>query len=365
MPRRPDHDANAQPDLATLAAYDAGAATYAENRRPLDPERARRLAAATSADRCLDLGCGPGLWFTHLGRPLVGADASAPMLDRARTVDSTVPLVQTLLEALPFARGAFAGVWANKCLQHVAAADLPLVLADLHRIIEVDGRLDVEVFAGSGTFRSDDDLPGRRFCLWDPDELADVLSGAGFGVDDLDVVDDGDLGRIQVSGTRLRTLPDTVGSGMRMLVCGLNPSLTAADVGVGFAGSSNRFWKALHLAGLTTVDRDARALLVRDGIGMTDLVKRATRAAKELRVAEYRAGLERLVRVVDRTRPTAVCLVGLTGWRAAVDARATAGWQADSPLAAPTYVMPSTSGLNAHQSLDDLATHLGRAAMAH
>ncbi len=354
-----------EPDPVTLAAYDRGAATYATNRRPLEPERARRFATALGDRSRLDLGCGPGLWFEHLGRPVVGADASEPMLRRAHAADADVPLVQALLEGLPFARGAFAGVWANKCLQHVDAPDLPLVLADLHRILRVDGRLDLAMFTGSGTFRSDDDLPGRRFTLWDPDEFCDVVTGAGFRIDERVTVsarDDRDLGRVQVSATRLRTLPDTVGQGLRLLVCGLNPSLVAADAGVGFAGPTNRFWKALHRAGLSTVDRDARALLVRDGIGMTDLVKRATRAAKEVRPEEYRTGLRRLTRLVARTRPAAVCLVGLAGWRTAVDARATAGWQADSPLAAPTYVMPSTSGLNAHQSLDDLADHLARAA---
>lgn len=350
-----------EPDPGTLAAYDAGAATYAAHRSPGDPDRARAFAAALGHGRRLDLGCGPGLWFEYLNRPLVGADASTPMLVEARASNPTVPLVQAVIEALPFARGAFAGVWANKCLQHVSADDLAMVLADLHRVIGVDGRLAVEVFTGTGTFRSDDDLPGRRFTLWRADDFADVLVGAGFAIDGVDAVD-GDPGRLRVVATRLRTLPDTVAPDLRLLVCGLNPSLTAADAGVGFAGPSNRFWNALQRAGLSTVDRDARTLLIRDRIGMTDLVKRATRAAKEVRPAEYRAGLERLGRLVDRYRPAAVCLVGLAGWRDAVDAGATPGWQSDSPLAVPTHVMPSTSGLNAHSSLTDLAGHLARAA---
>lgn len=350
-----------RPDPATLAAYDAGAATYATHRRPEDPARAQTFAAALGHGRRLDLGCGPGLWFEHLDRPLVGADASTPMLRAARATDATVPLVQTAIEALPFTRGAFAGVWANKCLQHIRAHDLAMVLADLHRVVSVDGRLAVEVFTGTGTFRSDDDLPGRRFTLWAPDDFAAVLVGAGFGIDDVDTID-GDPGRLRVTATRLRTLPDTVAPDLRLLVCGLNPSLTAADAGVGFAGPSNRFWRALQRAGLSTVDRDARTLLIRDRIGMTDLVKRATGAAKELRPGEYRAGLDRLGRVVDRYLPAAVCLVGLTGWRVAVDPKATPGWQPDSPLAVPTYVMPSTSGRNARHTLADLADHLARAA---
>ena len=224
------------------------------------------------------------------------------------------------------------------------------------------GRLGAELFAGEGELRSDDDLPGRRFVLWEPEELRDLLAGAGFAVDRLEVTDRGDdLPRLLVEATRLRTLPDTVGPDMRLLVCGLNPSLVAADAGVGFAGPTNRFWKALRLAGLSEVDRDARLLLHRDGIGMTDQVKRATRAASELRAADYRSGVARLERLVARTQPAALCVVGLAGWRAAVDRSARPGWQLDTGWAAPVYVMPSTSGLNAGTSLDELATHLAAA----
>lgn len=349
-------------DPETLAAYDRGATTYADHRSVRDPGPAHEFERSVPDGRRLDLGCGPGLYFGLIGRPVIGADASLPMLGVARGRDRSIPLIAADQEALPFARGSFSGIWANKCLQHVAASKLPLVLADLHRILETDGRLALELFAGEGSFRSDDDLPGRRFVLWDPDELADLLVGAGFSVDDVDVTDSGDdLTRLIVRATRLRTLPDTVGPDMRLLVCGLNPSLVAADVGVGFAGPTNRFWKALRLAGLSTVDRDPRRLLDHDRIGMTDQVKRATRAASELAPSDYRDGMQRLTRLVARTQPAAVCIVGLAGWRAAVDRRATAGWQPDTPLAAPTYVMPSTSGLNAGSSLDALAAHLAAA----
>jgi hypothetical protein len=55
-------------------------------------------------------------------------------------------------------------------------------------------------------------------------------------------------------------------------------------------------------------------------------------------------------------------MVGLAGWRAAVDRKATAGVQPEPFGGRPLYVMPSTSGLNAHSRLDDLTTHLRSAA---
>jgi TDG/mug DNA glycosylase family protein len=150
---------------------------------------------------------------------------------------------------------------------------------------------------------------------------------------------------------------------MALLCCGLNPSLHAADAGVGYVTRSNRFWRAMEAAGLATRDRDPRHLLHHDRIGMTDLVKRPTPRADELTAAEYRAGVERLDALCAWLRPAAVAVVGLAGWRAAVDRKAAVGWQDRSLGPSPVYVMPSTSGLNAGTSLDDLVSHL-RAASA-
>ncbi|MEZ5098207.1 MAG: mismatch-specific DNA-glycosylase, partial [Nocardioides sp.] len=139
-------------------------------------------------------------------------------------------------------------------------------------------------------------------------------------------------------------------------------SLHSADLGVGFGRKGNRFWPAALAAGLVTVDRDARHALTHHGIGMTDLVKRATTRASELSDAEYRAGVRRVEWLCRWLRPRAVCMVGMTGWRVAVDPRATAGWQPRELGGAPVYVMPSTSGLNAHAQLPDLTAHLRAAA---
>ncbi len=161
---------------------------------------------------------------------------------------------------------------------------------------------------------------------------------------------------------RLWSLPDTVAPDMALLVCGLNPSPAAADAGIGFARPGNRFWPAALAAGLVSIDRDPDHALEHHGMGMTDLVKRTTRRADELSAAEYEAGLERLDRLVGWMRPRAVCFVGLAGWRAAVDRSARPGPQAAKLGGRPVHVIPSTSGLNASSSLDELTAHLATAA---
>ncbi len=136
----------------------------------------------------------------------------------------------------------------------------------------------------------DEHLPGRYFARWQPDEVAVMVAGAGFDVEDASAQGES----VWVDARRARTLADTVGPDMRVLVCGLNPSLVAADAGFGFAGPTNRFWKAAVESGLVTRPRDPLAALEDDGVGMTDLVKRATPAAAEVRRDEYAAGAERV-----------------------------------------------------------------------
>ena len=140
-------------------------------------------------------------------------------------------------------------------------ADLPVALARLN--LDVPVGADVRCSVADG-------YPAAA------PALADVVGGAGFVV-----------GRIRrsahrwvVDARRDRTLPDFVGAGMRLLVCGLNPSVVSADAGFGYAGATNRFWSVAVAAGLVTHPRRPLVSLTDDGVGMTDLVKRATRRAR-------------------------------------------------------------------------------------
>ena len=217
-------------------------------------------------------------------------------------------------------------------------------LADLHRLLAVGSAVEIDVASSAGV---------------DGVLLGDIATGAGF-----DVV--GFRHGTSLVGLRLRrarTLADTVAPGMRLLVCGLNPSVYAADAGVPFARPGNRFRPAALAAGAASVAYDPAHALRHHGTGMTDLVKRATPGAGELTADEYRAGLARVERLCAWLAPGAVCLVGLAGWRVAVDRRAGPGLQPARLGGRPVYLMPSTSGRNAHVGPDELRDHL-RGALA-
>nr|WP_244524224.1 G/U mismatch-specific DNA glycosylase [Geodermatophilus dictyosporus] len=157
-----------------------------------------------------------------------------------------------------------------------------------------------------------------------------------------------------------KPLPDVVAPGLDVLFCGINPSLLSAARGHHFARPGNRFWPALHLAGLTPrrlrPEEDRELLLF--GLGVTNLVDRPTRTAAELTPGELRAGVAALEELVALHHPRVVAVLGGTAWRLAVDRRGAPWGRQERRLGgAETWVLPNPSGLNAHHQLPDLARH--------
>jgi TDG/mug DNA glycosylase family protein len=156
----------------------------------------------------------------------------------------------------------------------------------------------------------------------------------------------------------VKPLPDVVAPDLDVLFCGINPSLMSAARGHHFARPGNRFWPALHLAGLTPrrLSPDEDGELLRYGLGVTNVVDRPTRAAAELTPAELRAGAEALTALVRQYRPRVLAVLGITAWRIAFDRpRALPGLQPERVGGATTWAVPNPSGLNAHAQLPDLA----------
>ena len=345
----------------TVRIYEREAREWARLRRPRSPDAAIALGRAVPAGvPRADIGCGPGNYTANLGTPVIAIDAAAAMLEIARERVPDAAFVRADLEAMPFRRAALGGGFARASYLHVPSTRLPRALAQLHQCLTTDGALELTMRRGTyeGVALPDDTFPGRFFASWEAQPLRAVVEGAGFTVGAVDTSDDW----IHLSARAARTLPDFVGPDLRILMCGLNPSVYSADAGIGFARPGNRFWPAAIAAGVVSRDRDVWHALDGHGVGMTDLVKRATPRAAELTRDEYRAGAARVEALAQWLRPRALCFVGLSGYRAAIASNAQAGLQLDRFGGVPAYVMPSTSGLNAHSSLADLTEHLRRVA---
>ena len=179
--------------------------------------------------------------------------------------------------------------------------------------------------------------------------------------------------REQLEACRDLEVPDLLGDDVRLLFVGINPGLWTAATQTHFAHPVNRFYPALLRAGVITrpidpsagMSDDDREHLRSRGVGITNLVRRATARASELTDDELREGGRRLGSLVAEVQPRVVAVAGITAYRAAFGLRrAAAGRQPEDLHGAQLWVVPNPSGLNAHETVATLAEAYGEVARA-
>jgi TDG/mug DNA glycosylase family protein len=169
--------------------------------------------------------------------------------------------------------------------------------------------------------------------------------------------------REELERARSKTVPDVLGPDLGVVFCGINPGLYSAATGHHFARPGNRFWKALHRSGWTdrVLNPSEDGSLPTFGVGVTNLVDRATATAAELDSAELAAGGESLRAKAVRIGPRAVAILGVTAYRRAFSRpRAPLGLQPEGIGQSVLWVLPNPSGLNAHHQMDDLTDRFAR-----
>lgn len=190
--------------------------------------------------------------------------------------------------------------------------------------------------------------------------------------------------RAELESFRDAEVPDLLADHVRLLFVGINPGLWTAATRTHFAHPTNRFYPALHRAGITEhlidpvdgmteADRD---YMRTRGIGFTNVVRRATARADELSAEEITAGGLALLETVARVRPTVVAIAGLTVYRQAFGNRKAGSGRQERPepdllgggedpwSGAELWVVPNPSGLNARETVDSLALAYAEPARA-
>lgn len=178
--------------------------------------------------------------------------------------------------------------------------------------------------------------------------------------------------RAELESFRDAVVPDLLGPGLKLLFVGINPGLWTAATQTHFAHPVNRFYPALLAAGIITrpipstgMSEEDRAHLIGRGIGITNVVHRATARADELSRAELVAGGATLQELVRRERPAVVAVLGITAYRTAFgQPKAVAGLQPERWGEAQVWVVPNPSGLNAHETVASLAAAYAEPARA-
>ncbi|MDI2130610.1 G/U mismatch-specific DNA glycosylase [Yinghuangia seranimata] len=164
--------------------------------------------------------------------------------------------------------------------------------------------------------------------------------------------------REELAAATGRTIPDVIGPHLDVLFSGINPGLMSAVTGHHFARPGNRFWPALHRSGFTPrlMRPDEQDELVALGLGITNVVARATAGAAELLADEYKTGGKILRAKVEEYQPRWLAVVGIGAYRTAfAKPKAVLGRQPDTLGKTGLWVLPNPSGLNAHFTVETLA----------
>ncbi|TPW73764.1 mismatch-specific DNA-glycosylase [Schumannella sp. 10F1B-5-1] len=181
------------------------------------------------------------------------------------------------------------------------------------------------------------------------------------------------MSRADLGAFRSATVAPLLEPGLRLLFVGINPSLWTAATRTHFAHPGNRFYPALVEAGILPwlpqfgagLDQRERRMIADAGVGIANLVDRATARADELDREELRAGAARLESIVAEHRPHVVAVAGVTAYRQGFGRpQAVAGEQPESLGDARLWVVPNPSGLNAHDTVATLARAYAEPARA-
>lgn len=170
--------------------------------------------------------------------------------------------------------------------------------------------------------------------------------------------------RTELEGYVGATVGDLVGPDLRLLFVGINPGLWTAATQTHFAHPGNRFYPALLRAGIIgrEIDRgvgmsdEDRDHLVARGIGITNVVHRATARASDLTQQELIDGGTELRAFVREHQPIVVAVAGITAYRTAFrEPKAVMGEHAEGFEGCRLWIVPNPSGLNAHETVESLA----------
>ena len=147
----------------------------------------------------------------------------------------------------------------------------------------------------------------------------------------------------------MKTLPDYLRKGMKLVIVGCNPSESSVRAGHYYAGRGNQFWPMLYECGVVPepFDYPDDRRVIEFGIGLTDLVKRPTRGIEELNREDFAEGRIVLAQKLEEFAPRVVAFNGKLTYEQFAQRKCRYGLQKGSLYGAQIYVLPSTSGRNA------------------
>jgi double-stranded uracil-DNA glycosylase len=144
----------------------------------------------------------------------------------------------------------------------------------------------------------------------------------------------------------MRTLPDHLRKGMKLVIVGCNPTESSARVGHYYAGRDNQFWPILYQGGVVPEPFDYHddKRVIEFGIGLTDLVKRPTKTTAELKREDFAEGRIVLSQKLEEFSPHVVAFNGKIVYENFAQRKCNFGIQKQTLYGARVYVLPETGG---------------------
>lgn len=154
----------------------------------------------------------------------------------------------------------------------------------------------------------------------------------------------------------MKTLPDHLRKGMKLVIVGCNPTESSVRVGHYYSGRNNQFWPVLFQAGVIPEPLEYRddKRIIEFGIGLTDLVKRPTKAPEELTRQDYAEGRIVLSQKLEEFNPRMIAFNGKAVYEQFAQRKGGYGLQKELLYGAKVFVLPATSGLKAPVSKEKI-----------
>jgi mismatch-specific thymine-DNA glycosylase len=150
----------------------------------------------------------------------------------------------------------------------------------------------------------------------------------------------------------MKTLPDHLRKGMKLVIIGCNPTESSVRTGHYYSGRDNPFWPTLYETGVIPEPLEYRddKRIIEFAIGLTDLVKRPTRAIEELTREDYAEGRIVLSQKLGEFVPHVIAFNGKNVFEQFAQRRAKLGLQKDTLYGAKVYVLPATDSQHAQKA---------------
>lgn len=163
----------------------------------------------------------------------------------------------------------------------------------------------------------------------------------------------------------MKTLPDYLRKGMKLVIVGCNPTESSVRAGHYYAGRNNLFWPTLFESGVVPepFDYPDDRRIIEFGIGLTDLVKRPTKAVEELNREDFAEGRIVLSRKLEEYGPRVVAFNGKLTYEQFAQRKCKFGLQKEQLYGAQVYVLPAVTAQHAPAKADRMKHFRGLARL--